>query len=338
MLRIDGSYGEGGGQILRTSLALSSILKVPIEIYNIRAKRENPGLRPQHISAIKAIAELYNAKVENLKEGSGIIRFYPRELKEEKISLNVGTAGSITLILQTIIPAACFSNKAVEFEIIGGTDVKWSPTSNYFSLVTLEAFRALGVNAYIKIEKRGYYPRGGGIVKCIIKPSNVKSIEWLKFKEINPCIVSVCSNLPLSVAERQLNSAKKKLEREGLRVEREEFKEESAIDKGTSILVYSTGEGVFIGGDAIGEKGKPAELVGEEAAQSFLKAYKAKAPLDEHVADMIVPLLFLAEGSSKFLTSEATEHLKTNLYIASLFTKREYRIDLDENRSLVSIF
>ncbi|GBC74719.1 RNA 3'-terminal phosphate cyclase [archaeon HR06] len=341
MLRIDGSYGEGGGQILRTSLALSSLLKMPVEIYNIRSKRKNPGLRAQHIASIKAIAELYNAEVENLKEGSSFLRFYPRELKGEKVKINVGTAGSITLILQALIPSLSLVDKVIEVELIGGTDVKWSPTFNYFQKVALEAFKALGVYVNIKAERRGYYPRGGGIVKCFIKPNKIRNVEWVNFKEIKPSIISVCSNLPLSVAERQLKAAKEKLIKENLELEREEKLEEPALDKGSSLLVYSVKgeEGIFIGGDSIGEKGKLAEKVGEEAAEKFLKTYKIKAPLDEHIADMIVPFLFLANGPSKFLTCEATEHLKTNLYVAKLFIDRDYKLELDSSgRALISIF
>ncbi|MEM4340434.1 MAG: RNA 3'-terminal phosphate cyclase, partial [Candidatus Nitrosocaldus sp.] len=147
-IRIDGSYGEGGGQILRTAIALSVITKRPIEVFNIRAKRPNPGLRPQHAAAVKILAEVFNARVENVEVGSSMIRFFPGEMESNDTSrkkrIDIGTAGSITLVLQALIPAVSISGKRLEMEIVGGTDVKWSPTLDYMRYVVKPAFKALG--------------------------------------------------------------------------------------------------------------------------------------------------------------------------------------------------
>ncbi|NMJ86258.1 MAG: hypothetical protein EX285_00160 [Thaumarchaeota archaeon] len=131
--RIDGSYGEGGGQILRTSVTLATIMKKAVEIVNIRAKRSNPGLRPQHVNAIKAMASLCNAYVENVYVGSNMIKFIPKDMQSNSIKIDVGTAGSVTMILQTIIPAASLSGRRVEVELRGGTDVRWSTTLDYLA-------------------------------------------------------------------------------------------------------------------------------------------------------------------------------------------------------------
>lgn len=337
---IDGSYGEGGGQILRTSIALSAIMGIPVEIVNIRAKRENPGLRPQHIGAIKAVASLCDANVDNLKVGSDRIVFNPSKARSAFLRLDVGTAGNISLLLQAVIPAVSLSKIESELEIIGGTDVKWSPTIDYFSKVVLPAYRLLGIEAELDVKRRGYYPLGGGIVRVRIKPAmELRPLNMLSSDNPLPSIISVCSKLPRSVAERQLKAAKDFLSNKGIDLKDFEIRIEDSISPGSSILIYSVGEqGPFIGGNSIGERGKPAEEVGREAAKLFSEEYLSKAPIDRHVGDMLVTLLPFAKRESKFKVSRVTQHLITNLYITSIFTKCKYNIDeMQDGTAIVSI-
>jgi RNA 3'-terminal phosphate cyclase (ATP) len=337
MIEVDGSYGEGGGQILRTSVALSALLSKPVRVYNIRAKRPNPGLRPQHLSAIRAVAQLCSANVLGLKEGSKEIVFKPNEVKSGAVSIDVGTAGSITLILQAILPVACLSKGKVNLELKGGTDVKWSPTIEYFKRVVLPAFSLIGVNARVDVKKRGYYPKGGGIVVCEVEPAKeFKPINLVNAEISNPRIVSVCSKLPRSVAERQAKSAEKVLREKGIKVESTESKVEPAVAPGTSILVYSVNQGsCYIGGDSIGEIRKRAEDVGKEAALRYLSCYEKGAVFDVHIADMIVTLLSLAKGESKFKAEAKSMHLLTNLYVSKLFTGFNYSIEELANGSVI---
>ena len=337
-IKIDGSYGEGGGQILRTSLAMSMVLGVPVEVYNIRARRDRPGLRPQHLETIKALSELSNAEVEGLFIGSMRVRFSPKEVRGGRYRFDIGTAGSITLMLQAMIPAISLSGGGCEMEIVGGTDVKWSPTINYFRLVFLRALKRIGIDVEIEVMRRGYYPKGGGIVKAKINPGKPKNLRLVDSKPPNPSVLSVCSKLPRSVAKRQAIAAIKRLKMHGIDIEGSDVLVEPAISPGTSILIYSVkDEGPFIGSDRIGEKGKPAEIVGIEAADGYGSEYKSRSTLDAHLADMLSTYLSLADGESVFRTSKVTEHLKTNLYVSKLFTECDYEFEELDDGVLVKI-
>lgn len=338
-IRIDGGCGEGGGQILRTSVALSAITKKPVEVFNIRAKRDNPGLRPQHVTAIKAVASLCDAGVENLDIGSSMIRFSPNEMHGGSMKMDVGTAGSITMILQAIIPAVSLANKKADVELVGGTDVRWSPTFDYMRYVLRAAYKTLGINFDINVLKRGYYPVGGGVVKASIEPcSKLNALDMVTAPKVEPKMISVCSSLPKHVAERQIASALSKLNKENVKCNSYSASLEQSHSPGSSILVYSTSDyGPFIGGDSIGERGKRAEVVGSEAADNFLDVYLSNAPIDPHLADMLVLPLSLAEGRSKFVVNKASQHLSTNLYIASKIVNCSYEISKSNSNYIVTV-
>jgi len=338
-IRIDGSYGEGGGQILRTSVALSAITNKAIEVFNIRAKREPTGLRPQHATAIKAVASLCNADVENLSIGSSMIRFVPKEMQSGSMKMDVGTAGSITMILQAVIPAVSLAGKRADVELIGGTDVRWSPTFDYMRYVVRAAYKILGINFDLNVLKRGYYPSGGGIVKASIEScSKLNVLDMISAPKVEPKMVSVCSMLPKHVAERQIASALARLQKENVKCNSYSASFEQSHSPGSSILIYSTSDyGPFIGGDSIGERGKRAEQVGAEAADKFLEAYLSNAPIDPHLADMLVLPLSLVDGRSKFVVSRVSQHLSTNLYIASKIVNCTYEITKSNGNYIVTV-
>ena len=341
MLKIDGSYGEGGGQILRSVVSLSAITGKPIEVINIRANRQNPGLRPQHMFAIKIVANLFHASVENLAVGSDWIRFIPKSDKSEDgmIKINVGTAGSIPLILQTVVPAVSLSGKSLSIEITGGTDVRMSPTIDYLRYIVMQAYRSIGIKFSIEILKRGYYPKGGGQVRSEISPCEApNTLDLLNTRDIEPKIVSVCSQLPPDVAERQISSALLELEKNGVHCNSYSSSFETSLSPGSSVLVYYESDfGPYIGGDSIGEPGKTAELVGKEAADRFLESYLAKVPVDFFLADMLVIPLSLARGKSRYRVGKLTEHLKTNLHIVSKIVGCKYQVEPAEKSHVVII-
>ena len=199
MLKIDGCFGEGGGQILRSVVSLSAITGKPIEVINIRAKRQNPGLRPQHMFAIRTVANLFHASVENLLVGSDWIRFIPKpdKFEDSMIKIDVGTAGSIPLILQTVIPAVSLSGKSLSIKITGGTDVKMSLTTDYLWYIIMQAYRGIGIKFSREILKRGYYSKGGGQIRSEISPcKGPNTLDLLNTHNMEPKIVSVCSQLP----------------------------------------------------------------------------------------------------------------------------------------------
>ncbi len=334
MISIDGSQGEGGGQILRTSISLSAITGKPVEVTGIRAKRPNPGLRPQHLTGIKIVADLFHASVENLKIGAEWIRFIPSDKFEGgSVKVDVGTAGSIPLILMTVVPAVSLSNGTLHIELVGGTDVNASPTIDYVRYVVAEAYRNIGIKFSVNVQRRGYYPKGGAIVQADVGSCNVPStVELLNSRSVEPKIISVCSQLPKHVAERQTASALLALEKNGINCRNYTASFETSDSPGSSILVYAVSDfGPFIGGDSIGQPGKRAEAVGTEAADRFLESSFAQASIDPFLSDMLVLPLALAKGKSKYRIARVTDHLRTNLKVASLITGCKYEIEQKNN-------
>jgi RNA 3'-terminal phosphate cyclase (ATP) len=313
MYVIDGSYGEGGGQILRYAAALSAALHLKIKVINIRAKRPNPGLRPQHLGGLKILHNICGGTIEGLHVGSTEVFMDFGEPRSGEYKYDVGTAGSITLIIQNLMPVLAVSKKDITVTITGGTDVKWSPTSDYLRYVFLNNLKLIGIKTEMEILKRGYYPRGGGkVVLRVSSDSIIKSLD-IDRKSINYTgVISIASNLPRHVAERQIRSFKGFLEKEV--TGEKEYKiivlgKEEAFGPGTSILIYSKMENdVFVGGDNIGERGKPAESVGWDAYQKYLEWYRSNASFDPYMGDMIIPFLFLSKGKSRFTVPRLTQY------------------------------
>ncbi|MDQ3835456.1 MAG: RNA 3'-terminal phosphate cyclase [Thermoproteota archaeon] len=340
-IKIDGSQGEGGGQILRTAISLSAITSKPIEVSNIRANRPNPGLRPQHVAGIKIIADLFHAKFENVRVGSEWIRFSPSNRFEGgSAKYDIGTAGSIPLTLMTLVPAVSLSNNSLQVEITGGTDVRASPTIDYIKYIVSESYLSIGSRFSVDILKRGYYPKGGGVVQCTINPcKNPATIEFLATRHIEPKIISVCSQLPVHIAKRQISSALAALEKNNIRCSHYTASiDNSSNSPGSSILVYCASDfGMFIGGDSIGQRGKRAEAVGIDAAQRFLNSASAQATIDPFLADMLVLPLGLSKGRSAYRIAHVTKHLLTNLHVVSEIIGCKYSVVQARGSHLVTI-
>jgi len=314
MIKIDGSYGEGGGQILRTAIALSCVTQKPVEVYNIRANRPKPGLAMQHLKGIEAAKLITNADVEGLKLGSTKVVFKPRSLKGGSFRIDIGTAGSVTLILQTILLPSLYAEKPSTFEIRGGTDVKWSPSVDYVRFVTFKALKDLNANVELDLIARGYYPEGGGKVIVRVEPSKLlgKEFDVLKCDVIEG--ISHCQNLPNHVAERQKRSAMEVLESKGYKVD-----VNVEVRKGVS-----TGSGITLwcgykGSVALGEKGKRAEIVGKECAEELIKELESDSIFDRHLADQIMPFSAVARGKTIYTTTEVTKHQISNAYVINKF-------------------
>jgi RNA 3'-terminal phosphate cyclase (ATP) len=339
-VRIDGSQGEGGGQILRTAVSLSAVTGRPVEVTNIRAKRQNPGLRPQHMTGIKIISDLFHADVENLQVGAEWIKFVPSDKFEGgSVKVDIGTAGSIPMILMAVVPAVALSGNSLQLEVTGGTDVRASPTIDYVKYVVVDAYRNIGIKFSADVIKRGYYPKGGGIVLSTIEPCKAPgTMELLTARDVASKITSVCGQLPRHVAERQISSAMIALEKKGVRCSNYSASIETSISPGSSILIYSASDfGPYVGGDSIGEVGKRAEAVGAEAAGRYLESMLAQVPVDPFLADMLVLPLALAKGRSKYRTARVTEHLRTNLQVASQLVGCKYSIEQQGKTYVVMI-
>ncbi|MFX0088711.1 MAG: RNA 3'-terminal phosphate cyclase [Candidatus Hodarchaeota archaeon] len=333
MIEIDGSLGEGGGQVLRTSVALSALVMKPVKIIRIRAKRPNPGLRPQHLTGIKAVAALVDAEITGITTGSSEVTFSPKARRSGSFGFNVGTAGSISLVLQALMPVAALAPSDVIIRIRGGTDVKWSPTIDYLQYVTFPLLRKIGYEGGISVNKRGHYPKGGGEVEFKAHPvrrfSPITLVEQGEVIEIGG--ISHCVKLPLHVAERQKKEATKVLKAAGFEKINIEVNGDSnsrnVLGPGSGITIWATtSTGAVLGADALGERGKPAEKVGSEAAKKLISEIRSKQAVDKHMGDMLIPYMAITDGVSEISVSELTLHLLTNIQITQKILGVEFQI------------
>jgi len=334
IVKIDGSYGEGGGQILRTAVALSCITGIPVEVVNIRANRPKPGLAMQHMKGIEAAKLLSSAEVEGLKKGSTRILFKPGRVRGGKLRVDIGTAGSISLVLQVLIPVAMSAEKETELTITGGTDVKWSPPVDYLKHVTLKAVERMGGVSELRVLERGYYPEGGGKVFARIEPSKLSAVvfEEVEKGEVEVRGISHCSNLPRHVAERQARSAVGVLSKYVKRVGDVEVEVRRGRSTGSGITLWCNAP---IGGSALGEKGKRAEVVGEEAAKALLRGLEARAGVDKWAGDQLMVFAALARGVTRYRVSRVTKHQISNAYVINSFF--EECVSIDEGERVVEV-
>ncbi len=322
MLEIDGSQKSGSGTILRLSIALAGILGEPLHIYNIRQRRGQPGLRPQHLEAVLTAAKLCNAETEGAKLGSRELWFKPSGIASGEIGAEIGTAGSIPMLLLTILPVCAYAKGSVSVHVVkGGTDVRHAPTINYLKYVLLPMLGRMGLKGSLAVRKYGYYPKGMGEVLLQVQPchrlSPVRIEEFGTVEELRG--VSVCTFLEdRRVAERQAKAANDHLRSHGLEAEIQVVNDKSnPLQKGSSLVLWAkTNTGALLGGDAIGELRKPSEVVGREAAENLFREVEAQATVDMHLADMLVPYVALADGESVYLTRAVTDHLDTNIWLA----------------------
>ncbi len=334
---IDGRYGEGGGQILRTSLALASLLRKPLEMHHIRGGRKKPGLRPQHLMAVKAMASITGGKVKGGEPGSVHLFFEPGQIKTGSYSFDVGTAGSTSLVLQTMIPALLFGKGVSMVLITGGTHVPWSPCFHYLRGVFAPALEGMGNALSLDIQRWGWYPKGGGKIKAVISPvSRLCSTERAQrgdLKEIR--VLSAVSNLPMGIGERQRDQVIRRFDSHGFKTPRVEIVNAPSHGTGTLVFLMCRFEGGTAGFSALGQKGKRAEKVADDACFQLFQFVASNAAVDEYLADQLVPYMALAKGRSSIVTKRITIHLKTNIWVVEQFLPVTFRVD--ETKGIVSV-
>jgi RNA 3'-terminal phosphate cyclase (ATP) len=324
MIEINGSYGEGGGQILRTALGLSCLFQKPFRIFHIRKGRKKPGLMPQHLTCVRAAQLLSHADVKGDHKGSTELLFSPRQVKSGDFFFDIGTAGSTSLVLQTIIPSLVFLEEKSTVTLNGGTHVPFSPSFHYLKDVFASFLKKIGIEIQLTIDAYGFYPQGGGTVRATIFPA--QEPKPIKITERGSMVrlrgYSGVGNLPLSIAERQRTALLKKI-----RAHMHDIRCPMNIEliqvptpgQGTFLFLLSETEHATAGFTSLGALRKRAEVVGEEVAKEFLGHYATDAAIDPYIADQIVLYLSLSQKKSSFTTSRITQHLLTNLWVIGLF-------------------
>ena len=336
MIKIDGAYGEGGGQILRTALTLSMIRQEPIRIESIRANRKKPGLRPQHLACALAAAAISGARLEGAEIGSKALSFIPSRVRPGTYRFDIGTAGSVMLLFQTLLFPLCLAKAPSRLILTGGTHVPWSPCFHYIDRVFRPATGLMGINFELELKRWGWYPKGGGIVDARIFPSRIRegfcpvasdrgSIEAL----------SASSMLPTHIRFRQAKVLKDILQSSGMEIHLETRKA-PASSPGSLAFCWLKGSGRFAGYASLGARGKPAEKVAREAASKLMGFLASKTLCDEHLSDQMLLPAFMAPGKSHWSTHEATRHMHTNAWVCSKFHPGK-KVSIKRQKGLFSI-
>ena len=328
-LKINGGHGEGGGQIVRSAITLSCITGQPIHLENIRKNRKKIGLKPQHLTAIRILQKISNSKIRGAEIGSSELKFTPGEIKETELIEDIGTAGSISLVLQMIIPILAISNRKFKLTLRGGTNVRWSPSIEYTKYVMLEVYKKMGINFTISINKYGFYPKGGGEIILEMFPSIIKSISLLERQSKNAKLICTNSKVPSKKIEKEVIRIKDQLIDNGFTVDIETI-ETKAIDLGASILVYTNNKNSIIGSDALFDEK-------EEKFPIDLHMFMNNTlGVDNNLADMLVVPASLARGKTVFRVPKITKHLESNLFVTSKITGCRYGIGkLEEGYEII---
>jgi RNA 3'-phosphate cyclase len=321
MIEVDGGYLEGGGQILRTAIALSAIARKPVRIFDIRKGREKPGLRPQHLQGISAAAQMCHARIEGLDLNSTNVTFMPGRIKGGRYVIDTKTAGAITLILQTLVPIGLFADSPLELVLRGGTAVPFSPTIGYFTHVLEVVLRKLGVNLEVQVKRHGFYPKGGGEVEVKIIPSDMTPLNVRvrgSTQRIYAWVVASHHLKKANVAERMGDGFSSMMNDAEI-----EFTYVDAISPGCFITAIAPCENTILGTDALGKRGKPAERVGMDGAKDLMKAINSDTAVDEWMVDQLIPFMALATqmtGEQSAVNIPAlTQHAQTNIWVVQKF-------------------
>ncbi|WJW76409.1 RNA 3'-terminal phosphate cyclase [Thiohalobacter sp. IOR34] len=322
MLSIDGSMGEGGGQVLRSALSLSLCLQRPVRIRNIRSRRRHPGLQPQHLAAVRAAAAVGQARVEGAEQGSRELLFVPQAVQTGDYRFDIGTAGSTGLVLQTILPALLLGNGDSEVQLIGGTHNPLAPSYDFLRLAFLPLLERMGARVTLQLERHGFYPAGGGRVRLRVSPVSALRPLWLLERgRVLDCLARVLlANLPTHIAERELRVIGRRL---GIGEDRQTLILASeARGPGNAVMVVVRSERVTEVFSGFGQRGVSAEVVAGRVVKAVRHYLHADVPVGENLADQLLLPLVLAGGGG-FTTLPPSRHTLTNLRVLQQFMDLE---------------
>lgn len=334
MIEIDGSYGEGGGSIIRAAVGLSAVTGKPIRIMNIRKGRQTPGLREQHLQGILAVADFCSGKLKGAELGSTEIEFYPGNGFSESVKIVIGTAGSVGLALQPLQIAVLAASNPVKVEISGGaTYGKWAPPIDFMEGVFYKVLGKAGYRIDLEVKRHGFYPSGGARVSAVFHPPKERNFSLNLIEQ-----GKISSISGLSVASKHLQN-RKVAERQKIAARQEIFNQLKVSPKiktnyldtesiGSAItLSLTTQKGAILGAAGIGEQKLRAEVVGKEVSQSLISDFQAGAAIDRHSLDQIIPILAASQASSVLKFSELTSHARTNIWVCEQFFGKIFNTD-----------
>jgi len=331
MLEIDSSRGEGGGQMVRTSVALSALTGIPTKLTRIRENRPTNGLSKQHTTAVNAVAQMTGSNVEGNFVGSSELVFEPGNTKVNNLTLDIGTAGSISLVMQAVLLAARNHNKKLTLDIIGGTNVMWAPPLDSYQMVLFPLMRRMGINADVKILERGFYPLGGGHVIATLDPigdiTPLMLTDLGEFKGIKGRVF--VQHLPDKIGLDMVDACKKALSSKY----DVEFEIQKSIgnSRGAGMVLVAEYENGMISSNVLTSRGHSAEQSGEDAANDLIDEMGTGATVDSHTADQLLPYMAMAKGRSEFVVSRISKHLLSQMDTLESFLDVRFGVERKDN-------
>ncbi len=333
MIDIDGAQKSGSGTIVRFAVGLATLLSEELHLTNIRAKREKPGLRPQHLKSIQALQEICQGTLTGGEVGSSEIRFRPGgEVKGGYYEWDIGTAGSTTLLAMTLLPTACFSKGAIRFKISGGLFQDFAPSTYHMHYVFLPVLNKMGINAKLSIIRPGYVPRGGGIIEVKVEPLTEK-IKPIRLPNQGEVVgiegVALSSHLKeRRVSELMVEKCNQVLKSSGYRAQIEAVYDTLAFQRGAALAVYAkTNTGCIIGADRAGEPRRTSEDIAKYVARNLVEDLATGATVDRYLADQLIFYAALADGVSEYRIPRLTEHVETNLWLVETILGVKTEVD-----------
>jgi RNA 3'-phosphate cyclase len=324
--------------MLRLALALSALNSQPVRVENIRGARRQPGLRPQHLLAVKAAGELCAGSVTGAEIGAAVVEFHPGPLRPRPDwKLDIGTAGSITLLLQPLLPCLARAPGPSRLELTGGTNVPWSPPVDYLQHVLLPLLTRQGLKADIALAERGFYPRGGGVVRVSVSPSELRPFTVTERGDLQRIRgLAFSSGLPSHIGERMRQAALPVLKGSTPDLEIGLDLRPRGPSAGCGLCLFAEfSSGAVLGADGLGERGKRAETVGEEAARRLLDEIGSGACADSHLADQLVIWAAIAPGRSVYTAACVTDHLRLAIDVTQRLSERRFSLSGEQPVTVV---
>lgn len=330
-IELDGSQGEGGGQILRTALTLSMITGIPFRIERIRAKRPKPGLLRQHLTAVNAAAQICGAQVHGAEPGSLTLDFVPGKIRGGDYRYAIGTAGSCTLVLQTVLPALWFADAPSTVTVSGGTHNSAAPPAEFLQRVWLPLMRQMGVKTELELLRHGFYPAGGGELRASVRPAAaLQPLNLLLRGDLQQAqATAIFAGIPADVGKRELATLVKQIGAELGELQCEMRGLSAHEGPGNALLLELRYAGLTELFTAFGEKGVAAETVASRLAEEALRFHRINAVVGEHLADQLLLPMALA-GAGSFRMAALSSHVQTNIEVIERFLPVTFSVVAEE--------